>query len=394
MERSCELIKRRLVNTVIILTLYWLFWGLTAEAQNINREVQNDDAMGQNRKILHIPDIPGFLTLKGDFHIHTAFSDGYVWPDFRVVEAWTEGLDIIAITDHIENRSHKADLPEDLNSGYERAKTRANELNILLVPGAEISKSTPPGHLNALFVEDVNKLRDNDPMAQVEEAVKQGGFILWNHPGWGWARPLPDTTKWWDFQTAILEKGWLHGIEVYNTEEWYPIALKWAKEKNLTIFANSDIHAPVNYWYNLSIPYSHRPMTLVFAKERTLNGVKEALFDRRTLGYFDDLLVGREDLIKSLFNSSTTLNPPFRQAAKTGTRTYFAELENHSDLTFILKKEGNAKRNDRTDIVKLLPESITIINYRENEKELTYSLTNCYSDIKSHPVIQLPAIKE
>ena len=391
MKKSC--IKIYSLSIVVLLCCFSM--TPSSNAQNVNRAVQNDNAMSQNRRKVSIPDIPDYITLKGDFHIHTSFSDGYVWPDFRVTEAWTEGLDVIAITDHIESRPHRMDTGDDQNAGYNRAKSRAAALNILLIPGAEISPSTiPPGHLNALFVNDVNKLTDGDPMVQIEEAVKQGAFIIWNHPGWGWARPLPDTTKWWDFQTAILEKGWLHGIEVYNTEEWYQIALKWCMEKNLTVFANSDIHAPINYWYNLSLPYSHRPMTLVFAREKSLNGVKEALFDKRTLGYFDHILAGREDLIKELFHASVTLHPPFRQPGETGNRTFTAELENHSDLTFILRKEGKAKRNDRSDIVKLLPESIVIINYRENEEVLEYSLTNCYSDINKHPVITMQVLRK
>ena len=94
----------------------------------------------QNRREINIPDILGYKTLKCDFHIHTVFSDGDVWPTVRVQEAWCDGLDVISITDHIEYRPHGKDLPDDFNSGYERAKAQAEELNILLVPGAEITK--------------------------------------------------------------------------------------------------------------------------------------------------------------------------------------------------------------------------------------------------------------
>lgn len=379
---------------ILLINLILFIWASASNAQNVNREIQYDFAMNKDRNILRIPDIPGYQTLKGDFHIHTVFSDGNVWPDFRVTEAWTEGLDVIAITDHIEYQPHRKDLPDDLNSGYERARTRANELNILLVPGAEITRKTPPGHFNALFVKDVNKLKDDDPMIQIKEAVNQGAFILWNHPGWGWASPLPDTTKWGDFQTSILEKGWLHGIEVFNTEEWYPIALKWCKEKKLTVFSNTDIHTPINYWFDLSRPYSHRPMTLVFAKDRSINGVKEALFAKRTIGYFGATFVGNDELITALFRASVNLHPPFRHILRDGKVTYYAELENSTDLTFNLEKVGIAKHNDRTDIVELLPESITIINYTENENELNYLLTNCYSDINIHPIVQLSALKK
>jgi predicted metal-dependent phosphoesterase TrpH len=379
---------------LLLLLIIYLLSVPVIECQNINRQVQNDHAMSQNRKILHIPDIPGYVTLKCDFHVHTVFSDGSVWPDFRVTEAWTEGLDVLALTDHIEGRPHARYTGNDQNSAFEAAQSKAKSLNILLVQGAEISKQVPPGHLNALFISDVNKMINDDPMVQVEEAVKQGGFILWNHPGWGWARPLPDTTKWWDFQTEILKKGWLHGIEVYNTEEWYPVAVGWAKEKGLTVFANSDIHAPINYWYDLSPHYSHRPMTLVFSEDRSVEGVKEALFAKRTLAYFDDIVAGDGELIKKLFLQSVMLHKPFASSGKPGSRSFSAEFENRSDITFILKKEGKFRRNDRSDFVKLLPESITIIQYRENEPELSYSITNCYSDADEHPLIQLPAVRE
>ena len=62
------------------------------------------------RQEINIPDILGYKTLKCDFHMHTVFSDGSVWPPIRVVEAWQEGLDVISITDHIE-QYHKKEIP-------------------------------------------------------------------------------------------------------------------------------------------------------------------------------------------------------------------------------------------------------------------------------------------
>ena len=51
------------------------------------------------RKIANVPDLPGYVTLKCDFHMHTVFSDADVWPTVRIDEALREGLDAIAITD-------------------------------------------------------------------------------------------------------------------------------------------------------------------------------------------------------------------------------------------------------------------------------------------------------
>ena len=46
---------------------------------------------GQTRVNYRLPDIPGYITLKGDFHMHTPFSDGTVWPDgqgYGSLERW------------------------------------------------------------------------------------------------------------------------------------------------------------------------------------------------------------------------------------------------------------------------------------------------------------------
>jgi len=51
------------------------------------------------RKDMRFPNILDYKTLKCDFHIHTVFSDGNVWPTIRVDEAWMKGFDAISITD-------------------------------------------------------------------------------------------------------------------------------------------------------------------------------------------------------------------------------------------------------------------------------------------------------
>ena len=43
------------------------------------------------RRELRLPEIDGYQLLKCDFHVHTIFSDGIVWPTLRVQEAWEEG---------------------------------------------------------------------------------------------------------------------------------------------------------------------------------------------------------------------------------------------------------------------------------------------------------------
>ncbi len=187
-------------------------------------------SFAQKTKKYTIPDIPGYLTLKGDFHMHTVFSDGLVWPTVRVGEAVNEGIDIIAVTDHIEYRPHLNDIPSDLNRSYDIEKPVAEKNNILLVKGAEITRSMPPGHFNALFIRDADSLAIEDFKAVVQEAKKQGGFIMWNHPGW--KAQQPDTIQWFDIHTWMLDNGLMNGIEIYNDREYYRPVFDWAlKEK-------------------------------------------------------------------------------------------------------------------------------------------------------------------
>ena len=82
--------------------------------------------LDKHRKII-FPDIPGYKTLKCDFHEHTVFSDGHVWPTIRVMEAVKDNLDAIAVTEHLEYQPHKDDIPHpDRNRAY-NIETKASE---------------------------------------------------------------------------------------------------------------------------------------------------------------------------------------------------------------------------------------------------------------------------
>ena len=60
------------------------------------------NVQAQRRNEIQVPDLDGYTTLKCDFHMHTVFSDGLVWPTVRVDEAYREGLDAISLTEHIK----------------------------------------------------------------------------------------------------------------------------------------------------------------------------------------------------------------------------------------------------------------------------------------------------
>lgn len=320
---------------------------------------------GQSRKIIRIPDIPGYRTLKCDFHMHTIFSDGTVWPTIRVEEAWREGLDAISITDHIEYRPHSKDIEADHNRSFEIAEPLAKSLNILLIKGAEITRSMPPGHINALFIRNANLLERDNVFDAIGEARDQGAFLIWNHPGW--KDQQPDTTLWWEEHTRLLQNNMLHGIEVFNYNEHYPEAIDWAGNKKLTPIASTDIHEPVGMAYD--VERSHRPMTLVFSRSRTEGGIREALFSRRTAAYFNNTLVGRAQLLEPLFFASLRITPspgPLRNG-----ETRKIELLNNSDIDYELESVQPGIGFDATSSVLVRANRVSVIELTGNSEEVS-----------------------
>jgi hypothetical protein len=284
------------------------------------------------RTEIAIPDIPGYLTLACDFHMHTVFSDGKVWPTVRPEEAWMEGLDAIAITDHIEYLPHKDDVKtEDFNRSFELAKETAAEHQILLIKGAEITRDMPPGHFNAIFLQDANALNKKDWKEALKAAVDQEAFIFWNHPGWKQPGTVP---MWYPEHTELFGSGWVRGMEIVNDREYYPKAFEWCLEKNITMLGNSDVHDPIHMVWDFQNG-EHRPMTLVFATEKTEKAIKEALLAGRTAVYNGKYLLGREQYLEPIFEGSVRT---MRSDNKGGNITI--QIHNSSCVTFELDSAG------------------------------------------------------
>lgn len=299
------------------------------------------------RKEIKIPDIPGYKSLKCDFHSHTVFSDGTVWPTFRIEEAWRSGLDAIAITDHIEYQPHKDYVPTNHNAAYEIGKALADQLGIILIHGSEITRTMPPGHLNAIFITDANALVKDDWRDAIKEAVKQGGLVFWNHPGWTGQQP-DGVARWYDEHTYLFENKLISGIEVVNSIEYYPTVFEWCLEKKLAILGNSDIHNPIEFDYG----NTRRPVTLVFAKTASSEGIKDGIMNRRTAIFYDGKLYGEEKYLDPLFRSSvkfetTTVNTVGRSTAN-------IKVTNNSDIDFELRLEGTDEKIRFPEYIKLL----------------------------------------
>lgn len=311
------------------------------------------------RKIV-FPDVPGYKTLKCDFHIHTVFSDGLVWPTIRIDEALKDGLDAISLTEHIEYQPWKKDIPHpDRNRSYELAKEYAKPHDLLIVHGTEITRSMPPGHANAIFVKDVNKIKQDSAIDSYREAVKQGAFIFWNHPNWV-AQRKDALVLLTDFHKMLIKEKMLHGIEVVNDLTYSEEALKLADEQNLTVMGTSDIHGLIDYNFKLDMG-GHRPITLIFAKEKTEDAIRDALFAGRTVTWFENLLVGKEENISLLLNSTLTYE---NKGFLGNSEVKEILLKNNSSAKLVLKNVSPYTFYNLGDLIILEPNSSVLLQVK------------------------------
>jgi histidinol phosphatase-like PHP family hydrolase len=343
--------------------------------------VLNATSVFGQQRIVNLPNIPGYVTLKCDFHLHTVFSDGNVWPTVRIDEAWRDGLDAVAITDHLEFTPKKDFIPLDLNAAWKIGEEYAKQRNLILVHGAEITRDVmPPGHFNALFITDASLIVKESVWDSLEAAIQQGAFLQWNHPGWKSQQP-DGIPMMYDIHTRLIKNGWLRGIEFFNSSEYYPIVLEMAKQHNLALMGNSDSHGVISEQY-LKPAYTNRPMTLVLAKERSFDALKQALFAGRTLVWFRDILAGKEEYAKPFFYQCISVSKPFYQ----NERSLFFEVTNNSDIPFyLINGIENAPKS-----ITLAANSVTrIILNKKAAAPLVYDVKNVLTGEKEVLKIEL-----
>jgi hypothetical protein len=163
-------------------------------------------------------------------------------------------------------------------------------------------------------------------MQALRNAKAQGALVQYNHPGW--LRTSLDMTE---FEINAYKEKLIDGIEVMNGPEFYPKAIDRAKEQGLFVTANTDIHGTTETDYVGAS--AGRNMTLIFAKEKTLEAMREALEAHRTLAYSFDQIAGDEDLLKALFQAS--VKTQFIRIDSKG-RTIF-NLTNFSSIPYAVK---------------------------------------------------------
>lgn len=368
-----------------ILTLTIITCGyLKAQIENIERHE------------VRVANIPGYQTLKCDFHLHTVFSDGTVWPSVRVTEAWQYGYDAISITDHIEGKPYRKYVPIDYNASNEIAQKEGDLKDITVIGGVEITRNMPPGHMNAIFIDDANSIvteaikgrfekfktmtgdwsfvdsidrADKDYLNALKAVKKQSGFVFWNHPG---PPGKYDTLVIYDEHLELINQGLLHGIEVSNWGTYWPEAFQWCLDYDLTLLSNSDFHNPHAISVLSSRSEVQRNITLVFAKERSAESIQDALMDKRTAIWVNNLIIGRQEHLEPLFFNAIELSRPH---FVDGRRRKYVKIRNKTDFPIEFECTSGYAGGYFDDVV-LKPRTTQILLFKPGATVIEASVRN------------------
>ena len=346
-------------------------------------------------RIINFPNTEKYQVVVADLHTHSVFSDGAVWPNVRVEEAVRDGIDIMAVTEHLEYQPHIDDIPHpDRNRSFEIAEEISQNKDLVVINGAEITRMFPPGHINAVFIEDANKLiyldeskieeakQDLEKIPEedlleyknqswledaalanlwpvkeaLKEARKQKAFTFWNHPAWSSEEFIGEPMVR-DAHKDFFESELLHGIEVANGDGYSEEAFQIALDYDLTILGTSDVHGLIDWDYPPAIG-AHRPVTLILAKNRSNDAVKSALFAGKTVVWYKNNLIGLQENVTELTNA-------YLKARKVEilSKSDIAKIaiENVSDVKFIAQVLNEASLINETSLIEIAPNTTTFI---------------------------------
>lgn len=362
----------------------------------------------QRRTEIILPQVNGLNVYKADLHTHSIYSDAELTPEERVKEAWFDGLDIFAMTDHVEYRRHEPNMLKflkgytggevkkavnsnvirkaateqgilaDLNLPTKLAQKAAKAYGdaLLIIPACEITREPKTiGHFNALFTTDNNAIYDTDPLQSLRNAKKQGALITQNHPGW--SRKTCDITE---FEQKAFDEKLIDGVEIMNGYWFYPKAMQRCVDWNLYMLGCTDIHNRTNHYRQNGY---FRTMTLIFAKENTSKAIRKALEKGHTLAYSSGNIAGDAKLLQDFFKASVSYK--FLSRGKKGAATY--ALTNTTSLDYKIRV---GKRVYELPAFQTITISVSK-NKDGQDKDITFSVTNMWEGGYKNPKIVLKA---
>ncbi|MEC8176036.1 MAG: Sb-PDE family phosphodiesterase [Bacteroidota bacterium] len=320
-----------------------------------------------------------FYYISSDLHIHTVFSDGVVWPTLRVDEALRDSIDLISLTEHIEYQSHLSDIPhKNRNRSFQIAGGYVKNQPLAVVHGTEITKPMPPGHFNAIFINDANRFFDVDkkPLEfsnAIKEANKQGAFVFWNHPHWE-ANRSDGIAKLDPIHKEIINKGLLHGIEVVNFDTFSEEALQIALENELTIMGTSDVHILIEWDFINKKESYHRPLTFIITKNKSIESIKKALFNGDTFVWYRDLIIGKSKNLNQVIENNLEIISKGYNYRDRKVEILEVELKNKSVAPINLNYIGEYTFHNDYKYIDLSPKSSKTIYIKTKEVKSSINL--------------------
>ena len=317
--------------------------------------------------------------ISSDLHIHTVFSDGAVWPTIRVDEAIRDSIDLISLTEHLEYQSHLSDIPHtNRNRSFQIAGGYVQNRPLAVVHGTEITKPMPPGHFNAIFIQDANKFFDNNKeplefIKGIKEANNQEAFVFWNHPMWE-ANRSDGIVKLDPIHQEIIDKKLLHGIEVVNFDTFSEEAMQIALENNLTMMGTSDVHILIAWDFNIEKESFHRPITFIMSKNRTMNSIRDALFNGDTFIWYRDLIIGKSNNLKQVIDNNLEVISKGYSYRDRKVEILQIELKNKSVAPINLNYTGEYTFHNDYKFINLEPRSSKTIYVKTKKIKQTVDL--------------------
>ena len=196
-----------------------------------------------------------------------------------------------------------------------------------------------------------------------------------------------------------MEQGWLDGIELRNAQteggtgtsikagtSFYPQVMEWCLQNNVGLFASSDAHWPIDHYFDLSRG-ERRDMTLVLAATRDNGGIKEAIKQRRTVAYFNEMIWGAERWLKRIAETALT----FKGISSIRPKEQVFALAVQNESSFPFKVQFSARTEDvwfRSVVTHLPGRSTTLVPFtlkgwdrNASPLKVTMTLTNVFTGV-------------
>ena len=133
-------------------------------------------------------------------------------------------------------------------------------------------------------------------------------------------------------------------------------------------------------------------MTLALATDRSADGLKEALFAKRTVIWYEDLLIGRPAPLSALLDAGLLLEEAVQGQ---GAEVIYVTLRNTTDAAFRLRHTSTATQSlhSRANLVDIDPHGTTYLTVKPAEMTgeivLEFEVLNALTAPNTHPNVTL-----